>query len=375
MCDAAWFAVAWAKSNPANPTLLKNRRRIKHLVVGIDFAYTDPQFLEEWQDSDVARVYFTENFTFHPKIYLFRKGDIGIALVGSSNFTQGGLAKNEEANVKLLGGWHSEIFQSLKARCEGWWESGQRITAELLADYKVDWEIRQQLLHALKPQFPPGATELLSLSWEDFVENIANDSLYAARLDLLKSAESMFCRDEPNFKYLLPAEHRAIAGVPRASDKSDIDWKLFGSMTGFGTFYNIINSKPASIAKALKCIPLAGPIHHGHYEKFCEKFQRAFEGKKRVGGVPSASRLLAMKRPDYFVCVNRENSRGLAADLGYAASSLTLANYWERVVQPILGSRWWNSTRPSHRISRRREPELWDSRVAMLDGLYYRPPQ
>ena len=87
----------------------------------------------------------------------------------------------------------------------------------------------------------------------------------------------------------------------------------------------------------------------------------------RVSSVHSASRLLAVKRPDVFVAVNSQNRRGLCEALVVAHSTLDLDNFWERIVEPVRMSPWWLAPRPKGGL----EARLWDCRAAMLDSLYY----
>jgi hypothetical protein len=54
--------------------------------------------------------------------------------------------------------------------------------------------------------------------------------------------------------------------------------------------------------------------------------------------------------------------------LSFAPTTLSLDNYWERVIEPIRQSPWYNADRPSGR-----DAELWDARVAMVDAIYYAP--
>lgn len=75
-----------------------------------------------------------------------------------------------------------------------------------------------------------------------------------------------------------------------------------------------------------------------------------------------------MKRPDAFVCINKGNLPGLARALAFAPSTLTLDNYWERVIEPVRSSPWYNEPRPA-----RRNGELWEFRTAMLDAIHYAP--
>jgi hypothetical protein len=117
-------------------------------------------------------------------------------------------------------------------------------------------------------------------------------------------------------------------------------------MFGFGVLGNIINGSPHALSEAMDCIPPAGPVTGNDYDRFARNFSKAFEGQSRTGGVPSASRLLAIKRPDYFVCFDKRNKRGLSSHFGLAASALTLANYWTALIEPITFSPWWRTRRP-----------------------------
>src|SRR3546814_2375731 len=64
-------------------------------------------------------------------------------------------------------------------------------------------------------------------------------------------------------------------------------------------------------------------------------FTAAFSGSSRTARLAPATRLLAMKRPDVFVCVNGGNTKGLAVALTFAPTTIDLKNYWERVIEPI----------------------------------------
>ena len=100
---------------------------------------------------------------------------------------------------------------------------------------------------------------------------------------------------------------------------------------------------------------------------FSQKFLRAFEGSSRVGGVPTATRLLAMKRPDTFVCISNPNREGLSQALAFPKTTLKIDNYWERIIEPLRLSPWYTSPRPTDKYA-----ELWDGRAAMLDAIHYK---
>lgn len=176
-----------------------------------------------------------------------------------------------------------------------------------------------------------------------------------------------------SFADLSTFEWKAIAGVIGEKQKHEAnldqhDWGWFGSMKGMGDFANRIAEKDGAIAKALDAIPRHGEVSEAHYNQFRQEFLRAFKNSSRVGGVPTATRLLAMKRPDTFVCISKPNKYGLAEALGFPKTVLELDSYWERVIEPIRMSPWYSSQRPLGA-----DAELWDGRVAMLDAIYYRP--
>lgn len=75
-----------------------------------------------------------------------------------------------------------------------------------------------------------------------------------------------------------------------------------------------------------------------------------------------------MKRPDIFLCVCKPNKAGVSDAMGFAPSTLDLENYWERVVETVRLSDWYNAPRPANK-----NREIWDNRVAMLDAIYYAP--
>jgi hypothetical protein len=67
--------------------------------------------------------------------------------------------------------------------------------------------------------------------------------------------------------------------------------------------------------------PLGGPVQRGDYEAFIRGYKAAFpkrNGQPFRHGLATATRLLAMKRPDYFVCLDKANQPGLSREFGIA---------------------------------------------------------
>lgn len=59
-------------------------------------------------------------------------------------------------------------------------------------------------------------------------------------------------------------------------------------------------------------------------------------------GVATATRLLAFKRPDYFVCLDSKN-RDKLCEAFEIPKSVDLDDYWEKIVERITDSNWGNS--------------------------------
>ena len=94
----------------------------------------------------------------------------------------------------------------------------------------------------------------------------------------------------------------------------------------------------------------------------------AFYGKKKMIRIATASRLLAMKRPDVFVCFDNENKSKLCKDFGITQSNMTYERYWDEIIERIFDSEWWNSPKPDEN---EKNIGIWRGRAAFLDSLYY----
>jgi hypothetical protein len=156
---------------------------------------------------------------------------------------------------------------------------------------------------------------------------------------------------------------RGIAGLPSDTIPNPL-W--FGSMTGAGTFYNLINEEHPALSLALDEIPLLGDIRKVHYDRFIEEYLKAYP--KGRDGLGTATRLLAMKRPDVFLCVDAKNKKRLAEDVGMSRpDKLDYERYWHEVILRLMDSPWWQSSEPTAA----KERAVWNARAAMLDAIFY----
>ena len=112
--DEVWMSTAFLKSSGVElliPTIKKHIKAQKpiSIVAGQHFGLTDPEALltlfDLFKPFPKANIYLDKALSnteiFHPKLFLFRKGNTGIILSGSANITAGGLKGNTEVSLKV----------------------------------------------------------------------------------------------------------------------------------------------------------------------------------------------------------------------------------------------------------------------------------
>lgn len=377
------WAVAWGSSTESAKLLLKHSSKFRTVIFGVAFSQTDPDLIDSLVR--VKNAFVATRFdrgTFHPKLYCFRSKDQAAAIVGSANFTGGGLGRNSEAAVALSGRSDDRLFRDLFAFVERGRQYCQPVTEEFAQAYRISCKRAARLP---KPPRDPlagidrnlvsrASTPLALVSWQNYLQQVRSSPQHDLHqsLQLLRIARKWFSSVD-SFADLTAPQRKAIAGVlgdyQKLDPELDRDWGWFGSMKGAGDFANRIEQNDKYLARAVDSIPRQGDVTREQYQRFLEDFERAFARSDRVGRVPTASRLLAMKRPDTFLCVCKPNIVRASATLGFARTTLSPGNYWERIVEPIRYAEWYSSPRPPNRI----ESEIWDARAAMLDAIFYDP--
>lgn len=373
-------AVAWAGKNSVVRALVEHHKKLRHVVIGTHMFQTDPEVLRWLMPHDVGCMP-PDGRLFHPKVYLFGFGESIAALVGSHNMTSSAFdGKNVEASVLIQGAKGEAVFRDLAEFIQAAWNSSEGIDENFLFPYEKQYAINREKRRELerfhrvkRPRPGAGSPSPMDLTWEDYLEGLERDEIGSprVRLEILETARSLF-EQKTSLLNMERNERRAIAGTYGSKEEGlhGLPWAAFGTMFGAGDFKNLVNESPGGLSAALDHIPLEGDVNESIYRKFASQFVSAFEGKSRKGGVATASRLLAMKRPDIFVAVNNANNRGLANALGVSPASINIETYWGKVIVPTQLSPWWYQARPVDGIQRR----IWDNRAALIDAHYYVAP-
>jgi HKD family nuclease len=367
-----WFATAWASADTDfYRCLLANEAKIKKGVIGIHFFQTDPEVLDDFVASKRVRFMLQPSGVFHPKTLVFGSKGQWDTFIGSANLTKGGLGRNAELTVRLSSDDDDDKAACFHARraIESWFGEAETMEEEQARRYRAVRPARQSALERAggsyggKSRKSPLSSSVSTLSWpeyHDVVTDTAGPNL-ASRLDVLAHARREFAQ-APSFLAMSEPARRMIAGLPTPAHPES-GW--FGSMKGAGKLWTAMNQHLGALSDALDCVPLDGDVGRRHYDAYIANYLRAFpEGRHGIG---TATRFLALKRPDQFVCLDNANRKALGKDFGIPISSMSYARYWDEIVLRIRDAPWWLAPPPGGG----QEIEVWQGRAAMLDALFY----
>ena len=160
------------------------------------------------------------------------------------------------------------------------------------------------------------------------------DRRFKRGIKQLKEAHRLFAKC--SFNTLTDDERKYLAGTIgknkrdniRESDK--IDWYMFGTLVGARKMKKHINNNNKKINDALEAIPLKGDITKAMYRKYLNKL-RSIEGLDV--GPAVCSRLLAMKRPDFFMSLNKQSKPVISRKYGIPMAKLTADTYWDLIMK------------------------------------------
>ena len=374
------LAVAWASQNIAVDAMLNEHSKLRHVVIGTHMYQTDPTVLRRFKPYAGARCLPPDGRLFHPKLYLFMMHERVAAIIGSHNLTGSAFeGKNIEVSVLLEGSPEDAVFVDLNSFVHSSWNSAEAIDEDKFlfayeAQYSINKTKRTALdkFHRLKKSCAGPNSSPMDISWDEFVTAVKNDGHHKleGRLAILERASMLF-ENQGSFSAMTPYERKAIAGTyGNKEPKLDgLEWPWFGTMFGHGDFKKLVKDSPDLLSQALQNIPLDGDVCQTEFDAFVANFNSAFKDKAHKGGVATATRLLAMKRPDVFVGLNKANRIGICKAFGSAPTTLSLQNYWARIIVPMQNSPWWLHQRPREKFAGR----IWDNRAALMDSIYYDP--
>ena len=163
------------------------------------------------------------------------------------------------------------------------------------------------------------------------------------RLNLLERTRAVFSAHQ-SLQGMSLKERKRICCT---GDEDEIKWRLFGSMAGNPALKKRIADNDYTLSRALDLIPSSGPVTKEHYDNYIATLRQTFIYKNQFQGLAVATRLLCIKRPDVFLCIDGKNKSGLAIALGLSKGKIRIDTYWDSVIAPILESPWNLSAPPT----------------------------
>jgi hypothetical protein len=382
--DQYHWSAAWAGiGNAAFKKLQANQGKIRHIVIGIHFYQTHPEFIEAFRHDHRVLYKMQPDGTFHPKVYLFESGpDDWALLIGSANFTKAALSANSEATILItsLDPKSENAYQDARTFILQTWKTATDFeNDQLFTDYQRRWKLNRSRLRTIVGKFGtstktnvwPHSTEMMNWTWAEYVKRIYNREVFNVedRLRVLDTAEAYF-RDHEYFSEI-PAEARKFIAGARNKLKLNLDQGYFGAMGPNGLFVNRAAGTGLYISEALDHIPLTGEITRDQYDSFTGIYQQAFTGTRLDGAnnLGTATRLLCMKRPDVFVCYDGANKKGVCEAFHLKEKAMNFDNYWADIICRIRDSLWYINPTPRDTT----EERISNARAAFIDSLYYVP--
>ena len=334
-----------------------------------------------------------ESRLFHPKVYIFRDVDRVVAWIGSANFTAGGFERNEEvlfetSDTKAVEGWFKQLWEQCylltKSDIDNY-ESHQR---EYLSPQRSNMWVPPM------SENPPPIWFLDEVDdWSSYVVALKRCNWWWKRRTKKRDRKSQFSILETKRSYLHTiCAGRKVSQLPnwgnltrcecnilRGQDDEQGVWGLVGSLRA---------SRRVSRVFIPENMPDVGPVReriHNHVKQVltapdCE-IARVAHGvvqeivSDKVGpfkgfGPASATRLLALARPDRLVSVNSKSATGLGKLIsGRSKSPEWLANHYDRLLKWVHDQDWFKAKKPENCSVRQRK--IWNCRVALLDAFVY----
>ena len=366
------IATAWASAGTdVFKALVQHEDRIVKAVIGTHFYQTHPDVLDQFVGSAKVKFMLQPDGVFHPKVYLFWSPGTWEVIIGSPNLTAGAMTKNSELSVLISSDdgqpkLKAEIAEVIK----GYAAEAETISQVEADNYRSLWQLKARELKKVADIFgdkktskPAVQSSVMPMDWASYLAEVKKDKSHGfkERLAMLKVVREQFERHQ-HFNDIPFDARRGIAGLDSTAIPNS---KWFGSMTGAGAFYSLINNGHEAFSLALDEIPLVGEVRKEHYDRYIAEYKKAYP--KGRDGLGTATRLLAMKRPDVFLCVDSKNLDRLAKDVGMVKAGLDYDRYWEEVVLRLMESPWWQSAEPTNAT----EKAVWNARAAMLDAIFY----
>lgn len=384
------IASAWATFGPALDSLCAARkeRRVKiRAMIGTFGNATDPDALVKLREIGKLCVIAGGKALFHPKVYIFWNDEKSSVWIGSANCTRAGFGRNEEAVYET--GNYQEAAAWFEKR---WKELGGPSPASAIDKYRI--RRRRQGVSRAAAQLA-GQPEQGQRSRAELLEGAGSWAEYVTaleRCDELWADEGAYWTvlgEECSYVHTIEegkrlAHRRSWLGLTDQErtillglrDGVDGVWGLLGSLIAAGDVKGVFNrSREAVNRRILNRVRNAvETVIDAPDESFPGIAVKALERIHREGGFNhgTATRLLALARPDRLISVNKGSRAGLAAAFDFKArkgTTLGRPKNYGLLLEKLYEKPWYCDQPGRSKQSRR----LWSMRAALVDSFVYDP--
>ncbi|MCC6165013.1 MAG: phospholipase D family protein [Acidobacteria bacterium] len=347
-------------------------------TVGIALNRTHPDAVSWFmgRQRTQVRIVDGENVFFHPKVYLFTKGDAFALFVGSSNLTFSGFYKNVEVNAYCEGSLSARGasgVKELRGRLSEWrtdsfsfvpsvrWLNGyrKRYQASLAKARKAGLVTEPQVEEQVA-----SASWLRQADWNVYYGKVLAGLRGSGREGGLRTALDAGERLLPRpwkTSYFSDVERRRV--INGLGD----DYASLGHVGASGAFRQLVRNgtaqQHATIVRSMNAISaLPRPIPWRRLERVLHDLVRIGPTMKVWG------RLLCLVRPDLFCTVAAPTVRAnLSQVVGIGQGRFADVDGYIELIRLLHASPWFNTSAPQTR----RAKEIWNRRVAYMDAIFY----
>lgn len=301
--DEIWIAVALI--NSAGLKFIQDKLPtdcIQNYLIGINLP-TEPKALwtlfEGQLKSDLKVRLYTDKETFHPKVYLFRKGNNYKGFIGSANCTNGGLYNNIELGVCVD---DQETCVQIKNWFDKLTKDAKPVTKKFLLKYQEDYLARRD-----KRKEDERTAEREKRELNEEYETTLTER--AAFIKVLKN----YRRQQDDYK-AVQKERRATVKELR----STLDYPNFKNIDVESFFFiqelgHIIHIPKPTIKKEIKKFGRLLKMICDEQTDIAVRMDRALNGDLKIRGVSEGllSKVLVIHRPDLYFVKNEKSDTAL----------------------------------------------------------------
>jgi hypothetical protein len=348
-----------------------------HATVGISFNRTHPDAIAWFMQQDRVhlRIVRDDKALFHPKVYLFSRGDAYALIVGSSNLTFSGFHANVEVNAYVRGKFSDALpgVAQLRDRLSEWRTDAYSLVPSnrWLSAYRKRYvaTLKKARKASVKTE-PQAEEEIATASWLGQAdwnvyhsEVLAGLKHYEEREDGIRAAldagARLLVRPWRTTYFADEERRRVINGIG--------DYAALGHVGASGAFRRLIKNGRAAqhrtIVRSMNTIAgLSHPVQWSLLKRVLTDLVNLGPTMKVWG------RLLCLVKPDLFCTISSPSVRAnLSKVLEVPQSEFTQVAGYIKLIQLLHASPWFNSAAPQSKKAQ----YIWQRRVAFMDAIFY----